>query len=217
MLSRPATTTYACWPRPHGKRRFANARKLMRMAADYEDLEGPDLRGFVTLIGSLGDMGDDEGNAPSLAEGEDVVRVMTVHQAKGLEFPVVVLAGLCSDPPGYKAGEIMVGSDGRMAARIMVPSNSPDRPGWGPVEAIIEEQKRRKAEEDVRVLYVAMTRARDQAHPGRVAFLRRQARDLPYRKDRHRSGPGDPSSPRSERVAGRHPRDRHGGGAGACG
>ena len=39
---------------PHGKRRFANARKLMRMAADYEDLEGPDLRGFVTLIGSLG-------------------------------------------------------------------------------------------------------------------------------------------------------------------
>jgi ATP-dependent helicase/nuclease subunit A len=147
---------------PHGTRRFANARKLMRMAADYEDLEGPDLRGFATLIGSLGDMGDDEGNAPSLAEGEDVVRVMTVHQAKGLEFPVVVLAGLCSDPPGYKAGEIMVGSDGRMAARIMVPSNSPDRPGWGPVDAIIEEQKRRKADEDIRVLYVAMTRARDQ-------------------------------------------------------
>ena len=107
-------------------------------------------------------MGDDEGNAPSLAEGEDVVRVMTVHQAKGLEFPVVVLAGLCSDPPGYKAGEILVGSDGRMAARIMVPSNSPDRPGWGPVDAIIDEQKRRKAEEDIRVLYVAMTRARDQ-------------------------------------------------------
>ena len=72
---------------PEGKRRFANVRKLMRMAADFEALEGPDLAGFVDLIGSLGDLGDDEGNAPSLAEGEDVVRVMTVHQAKGLEFP----------------------------------------------------------------------------------------------------------------------------------
>ena len=50
-------------------------------------------------------MGDDEGNAPSLAEGEDVVRVMTVHQAKGLEFPVVVVAGLCSDPRRYQAPE----------------------------------------------------------------------------------------------------------------
>jgi ATP-dependent exoDNAse (exonuclease V) beta subunit len=146
---------------PHGKRRFANVRKLMRMAADFEDLEGPDLKGFVTLIESLGDMGDDEGNAPSLAEGEDVVRVMTVHQAKGLEFPVVVLAGLCSDARGYRAPEIMVGGDGRMAARVKVPSSSPDHPSWGPADAIIEEQQRRKAEEDVRLLYVAMTRARD--------------------------------------------------------
>ena len=146
---------------PHGKRRFANVRKLMRMAADYEELEGPDLKGFVALIGSLGDMGDDEGNAPSLAEGEDVVRVMTVHQAKGLEFPVVVVAGLCSDPRRYQAPEILVGSDGRMAALIKV-DKDPDQPCWGPAQDIINDQQRRKAEEDVRLLYVAMTRARDQ-------------------------------------------------------
>jgi len=145
----------------HGKRRFANVRKLMRMAAEYEELEGPDLKGFVTLIGSLGDMGDDEGNAPSLAEGEEVVRVMTVHQAKGLEFPVVIVAGLCSDPRRYQAPEILVGSDGRMAALVKVDKDR-DQPCWGPAQEIIEEQQQRKAEEDVRLLYVAMTRARDQ-------------------------------------------------------
>ena len=101
---------------PEGKRRFANIRKLIRMAAEFEALEGPDLAGFVGLIGSMGDLGDDEGNAPSLAEGEDVVRVMTVHQAKGLEFPVVVLAGLGSDAWQESPGEFIVAGDGRMAA-----------------------------------------------------------------------------------------------------
>ncbi len=64
------------------------------MADDFEALQGPDLAGFVAVIQSLGDLSDREGSAPTLAEGENVVRVMTVHQAKGLEFPVVVLAGL---------------------------------------------------------------------------------------------------------------------------
>ncbi len=160
---------------PHGKRRFANVRKLMRMAAEYEDLEGPDLKGFVTLIGSLSDMGDDEGNAPSLAEGENVVRIMTVHQAKGLEFNVVILAGLHKDPNPYKAPEILVGSDGTMAARLRVDKSDPDRPGWGPVEAIIADQQRRAEDEDIRLLYVAMTRARDQL----VLVGSRKAKDDP--------------------------------------
>jgi ATP-dependent helicase/nuclease subunit A len=163
---------------PHSKRRFANVRKLMRMAADYEDLEGPDLRGFVTLMGSLGDMGDDEGNAPSLAEGEDVVRIMTVHQAKGLEFPAVVLAGLCSDPPVYRPPEILTGTDGGMAALLKVSDNDPDRPCWGPAADIIAEQRARRAEEDVRLLYVAMTRARDRL----ILVGARKADDKPEAK-----------------------------------
>jgi len=74
--------------------RFANVRKLMRMADEYEALEGPDLAGFVTAIRSLGDLSDREGSAATLAEGENVVRVMTIHQAKGLEFPLVFLTGM---------------------------------------------------------------------------------------------------------------------------
>ena len=120
---------------PEGKRRFANVRKLMRMAADYEALEGPDLAGFVDLIGSLGELGDDEGSAPSLAEGEDVVRVMTVHQAKGLEFPVVVLAGLGSDSGrNDAAASSSSADDGRMAALLKGASGASTKtcdPHWG--------------------------------------------------------------------------------------
>ena len=82
---------------PEGKRRFANVRKLMRLADDFERLEGPDLAGFLSLLSSIDELSDREGSAPTLAEGEDVVRMMTVHRAKGLEFLTVILGGLGSD------------------------------------------------------------------------------------------------------------------------
>jgi hypothetical protein len=146
-----------------GKRRFANIRKLMRMAADFEALEGPDLAGFVGLIGSLDELGDTEGNAPSLAEGENVVRVMTVHQAKGLEFPAVVLAGLGSPGRNDTTDEFVLGHDGRIAAVVKEKQDRYEEfhPHWGPAPEIIADEKRREDEEDIRLLYVAMTRAKD--------------------------------------------------------
>jgi ATP-dependent helicase/nuclease subunit A len=148
---------------PQGKRRFANIRKLMRMASDYEALEGPNLAGFVALIGSLNELGDSEGNAPSLAEGEDVVRVMTVHQAKGLEFPAVFLAGLGSPGRHSTTDEFVLGQDGRMAALVRQRQDAYEEchPHWGPAPDIIADEKRHEEEEDVRLLYVAMTRAKD--------------------------------------------------------
>jgi ATP-dependent helicase/nuclease subunit A len=149
---------------PEGRRRYANLRKLMRMAADYEDLEGPDLAGFVDLVGSLRDLGDDEGNAASLAEGEEVIRIMSIHKAKGLEFPVVVVAGLGSDAPLERSKTIVVGSDGRVGGFYLASKNDTyetDYPHWGPAPAIMAGIKERKAAEDLRLLYVAMTRARD--------------------------------------------------------
>lgn len=168
---------------PEGKRRFANLRKLMRMAADFEALEGPDLAGFVSLIGSLGDLGDDEGNAASLAEGEDVIRVMTIHQAKGLEFPVVVLAGLGSDPRKENPESIVVAADGRAGAFVLGAESryETDLPHWGPAPEILAENRLRQAEEDLRLLYVAMTRARD-----RLVLV--GARKSGERPDAHRIG-----------------------------
>ncbi len=149
---------------PEGRRRFANVRKLMRLADDYEALQGPDLAGFVRAIGSMGDLSDREGSAPTLAEGENVVRVMTVHQAKGLEFPVVVLAGLGSDVPQGSRPRFIVGSGGRMGVFLKGSGRKTYEAGelsWGPAAEIADEERVKEREEDVRLLYVAMTRAEE--------------------------------------------------------
>jgi ATP-dependent helicase/nuclease subunit A len=149
---------------PEGKRRFANVRKLMRLADDFERLEGPDLAGFLGLLSSIGELSDREGSAPTLAEGEDVVRVMTVHQAKGLEFPVVILGGLGSDVYHENPAEFAVGVDGRMGAFLKGSRNKTYETNdlcWGPAADIVEEVRRKENEEDIRLLYVAMTRAKE--------------------------------------------------------
>jgi ATP-dependent helicase/nuclease subunit A len=159
---------------PEGRRRFANVRKLMRMADDFEALEGPDLAGFVKLLQSMGDLSDREGSAPTLAEGEDVVRVMTIHQAKGLEFPVVILAGLGSDVPRGSSSEFVIGDDGRMGVFLKGSQRKNYESHdlcWGPAAEIVFSERAREREEDVRLLYVAMTRAKERlvlvgARPG---------------------------------------------------
>ena len=80
--------------RAGGDRRLANLRKLMRLAREYERAEGRDLRGFLAYA-----VGQDlaearEGEAALESEGLDAVRLMTIHRAKGLEFPVVCVADL---------------------------------------------------------------------------------------------------------------------------
>jgi ATP-dependent helicase/nuclease subunit A len=149
---------------PEGKRRFANVRKLMRMADDFEALEGPDLAGFVGAIESMGDLSEKEGSAPTLAEGENVVRVMTVHQAKGLEFPLVVLAGLGSDAPRGARSQFVLGSDGRVGVFLKGSQRSTYEScdlSWGPGAEIATAEDEKEREEDIRLLYVAMTRAKE--------------------------------------------------------
>ncbi|MEX2196024.1 MAG: UvrD-helicase domain-containing protein [Thermoleophilaceae bacterium] len=80
--------------RSEGRRRMANVRKLMRLARDYEAAEGPDLRGFLDFVDSEREIRAREGEAALQAEDHDGVRIMTVHGAKGLEFPLVAVADL---------------------------------------------------------------------------------------------------------------------------
>ena len=147
-----------------GDRRFANIRKLMRLADQYESVHGPDLAGFAALTQSMGDLTDSEGNAPTLAEGENVVRIMTVHQAKGLEFKVVVLTGLGSNPRIGRDSEFVVASDGRVGVFIKGTRQSTYEEEdlcWGPAVEIVGQEKTEDFQEDLRLLYVAMTRAQD--------------------------------------------------------
>ena len=78
---------------PAGEARFANVRKLMRLAGQFEEREGRDLRGLLDFLSSRAEA-DVEAEAASAVEGHDGVRIMTVHSAKGLEFGVVAVPNL---------------------------------------------------------------------------------------------------------------------------
>ncbi|HVR05680.1 MAG TPA: UvrD-helicase domain-containing protein, partial [Solirubrobacteraceae bacterium] len=97
LLRAIAAGDYECHLRdlPWGERRLANVHKLLRLARRYEAAEGRDLRGFLDHVAhreALATGG--EPAAPTDGSELDAVRLMTIHAAKGLEFPVVCLADL---------------------------------------------------------------------------------------------------------------------------
>ena len=78
---------------PNGKQRQANLRALHDRAIDYEKTSFRGLFRFLRFVDRMQRRGDDLGAARSLSEKEDVVRIMTIHSSKGLEFPYVFIAG----------------------------------------------------------------------------------------------------------------------------
>ncbi len=141
----------------HGRRRLANLRKLMRLADEFESIEGPDLSAFLDYLERRGDVsGDRESNAPTLSEEEDVVRIMTVHKAKGLEFPVVIVPGMGATVSSPDRSCLRASREG-VSIRVAAP------PGEalvsGPYEPIREAARQLAIEEEMRLYYVACTRA----------------------------------------------------------
>ncbi|MFL5779781.1 MAG: UvrD-helicase domain-containing protein [Thermoleophilaceae bacterium] len=145
---------------PAGERRLANVRKLMRLARSYEADSGRDVRGFIDHLDERRLLGAREGEAPVEGEtAEPAVRLMTIHAAKGLEFPVVCVADLAR-PPGREQGEALeVSEDGRLGLRLA--SASGETHDSLDMEALKSEQRARADEEEKRVFHVAMTRARE--------------------------------------------------------
>jgi ATP-dependent helicase/nuclease subunit A len=147
-----AQAAIAIWPT--GEQALANLMRLMDLARRYEANSGAtSLRGFVYELEARAER-EQAGDAPVAEEGTEGVRIMTVHSAKGLEFPIVVLADLtCNETP--REARRFVDPTRRLCAQVIA--------GCAPRELLdhSEEELRRESEEAVRVLYVAATRARD--------------------------------------------------------
>lgn len=142
--------------RPDGARRMANVRKLMRLAREFEAEEGRDLRAFVDYLDERDELGERQGEAPLEPEDVDAVRLMTVHRAKGLEFPVVCVADL-GKPGREDRSPLRISDDGSVGISLA-------QLGGGSVasarlEQIRERQRLADEEEEKRVFYVAATRA----------------------------------------------------------
>jgi ATP-dependent exoDNAse (exonuclease V) beta subunit len=144
--------------RPAGDRRMANVRKLMRMAREFEADEGRDLRAFIDFVAERDLIAGKEAEAPLEAEELQRVRLMTVHRAKGLEFPVVFVADLGKDGREER-GALQLSEDGRMGLRLS--SMSGGTVPTQELERIKEERRERDEAEEKRVFYVALTRARE--------------------------------------------------------
>ncbi len=136
-----------------GEQVLANVLHVSDLARRYELEGGLSFRGFVDLLHDASGRADSP-EAPILEEGSEGVRLMTVHKAKGLEFPIVVLADIACKLSLAEASRYLDPERKLCATRIG---------GWSPLdlqEHNAEEAKRDEAE-GIRLAYVAATRARD--------------------------------------------------------
>jgi ATP-dependent helicase/nuclease subunit A len=141
-----------------GRQRYANVRKLARMARSFEELRGPDIEGFVRFVTDLGAAGASAQEAPAEEEGSDSVRLLTIHTAKGLEFKVVVVADAGRAKPRNSPDEILCLPDGRLGFRVADPGGGKRHPALGYEQVLALDEEQENAERK-RLYYVAMTRA----------------------------------------------------------
>lgn len=146
---------------PNGVLRQANLRILFQRAKQYEQTSFKGLFNFINFINKLRKSSGDMGSAKVLGENEDVVRIMSIHKSKGLEFPVVFVCGsgkqfnlmdlnnniLYHEELGF--GPELVDLDKRVSYLTL------------PKEAIKQRIRLETLSEEVRILYVAFTRAKE--------------------------------------------------------
>jgi ATP-dependent exoDNAse (exonuclease V) beta subunit len=136
-----------------GEQVLANVLHISDLARRYELEGGLSFRGFVDMLHEASGRADSP-EAPILEEGSDGVRMMTVHKAKGLEFPVVILADIACKLSLDDASRYLDPEKKLCAIRIG---------GWSPLD--LQENNAREAKRDeaegIRLAYVASTRARD--------------------------------------------------------
>jgi ATP-dependent helicase/nuclease subunit A len=146
---------------PNGVLRQANLRILFQRAKQYEETSFKGLFNFINFINKLRNSSGDMGSAKILGENEDVVRIMSIHKSKGLEFPVVFLSGagkqfnlmdlnkgiLYHDELGL--GPDYIDLEKRISYSTL------------PKEAIKRKMRLETLSEEMRILYVAFTRAKE--------------------------------------------------------
>lgn len=144
-----------------GAERRANLLLLRDYARSYAGAGAQGLTGFLRYMNQLAENGRELDAAGAMDEEGDVVRISTIHHSKGLQFPVCIVAGLGA--PFYTAdlsGSLLLHAKKGLGLKITDPETR-QRYSTLPREAISVLNKNAQISEELRVLYVAMTRAQD--------------------------------------------------------
>jgi len=146
---------------PGGERRQANLRALIDRAVAFQNAHMKGMFGFINYIEMLQKDKVATGQTAVITEGEDVVRIMTVHKSKGLEFPVVLVCGLGKRfNRDVNSSKVALHKSAGIGLRYVDPELGCHARTLA--QTVIERQKIREGiAEEIRILYVAMTRAMD--------------------------------------------------------
>ena len=165
---------------PGGRQRRANLLALFHRARQYEETSFRGLFRFLRFVERMTERGNDFGEAKALGEQEDVVRLMTIHSSKGLEFPVVFVAGLGrSFNMMDLRKDYLLDKDYGFAVKYMNPDKQITYPSIFQL-AVLRKKKLEFIAEEMRILYVAMTRAKEKL------YLVGSTKDLPGLLDQWR-------------------------------
>lgn len=146
---------------PNGVQRQANLRILFQRAKQFESTSFKGLFNFINFINKLKKSSGDMGSAKILGENEDVVRIMSIHKSKGLEFPVVILGGT-----GKQFNKMDLREDILLHENLGIGTNCIDVEKRIKYDTLQKQAIKKKYElevlsEEMRILYVAFTRAKE--------------------------------------------------------
>ena len=169
-LVRDRQVVEAAFGRPRPRERWRRLRWIADQARAYVESSGSSLRGFLDWIERQAEEGAGAVEVPVPETDEDAVRIMTVHASKGLQFPIVVLAGLGADRRG-RVGNVVFRRDGG-PPEMSFGGGAFHTGGWDTAK---DSEREADAAEGVRLAYVAgdprRRPSRHQPFPARVRLV----------------------------------------------
>ena len=149
---------------PDGEMRQANLRVLLSRAQQYSEDAQSSLYSFMRYIDAVRQHTVKTSQARLLSENDNVVRMMTIHKSKGLEFPMVIISGMGNNL-NYTSGKdpILFHKDIGLGLSLEDPEHRLKKTTLTR-SLIVHQYRQEEYEENIRILYVAMTRAREKLY-----------------------------------------------------